>query len=449
MVKPVLNQFNGGEISPWLEGRIDLPKYNYSAAKMLNFIPQVEGGVKRRGGSHFVAPVKEVDAVLFKIVPTPSEAIVYINNEIADELYVAPGEKVSYSVKLDGYFPVSGTYVVEEDTTLNISLVSTLYRATLTVKTIPEDADVFINSLRQNPAVVTRGATAAYEVMKDGFDTKTDSIQVNADTEITVKLAMSFEIRTAETGAKIVINGIEQSKIEVQKGDLVTWSVSKPGYKTQSGSQTIERSTILYIDLDESGYALNEVIFEKSKPGTYKLKVKISGYYHLSACGAGGGAGGSAGAHAWYGGNGGSGAAFAGKVWLEAGEYTIKVGEGGRGGWASGRNATRGEWWGYSSALEVNGLTYLAFKGKSLIDLWGGRGGHGTGTYAEGGGDGGKLEVGMLKIISSTVKSAGKKESTTSLLQNGFGAGGKAGDLGENGAGGTNGYVKIVYLGQA
>ena len=141
MVKPVLNQFNGGEISPWLEGRIDLPKYNYSAARMLNFIPLVEGGVKRRGGSHFVAPVKEVDAVLFKIVVEPSEATVYINNEIADELYVAPGEKVSYSVKLDGYFPVSGTYVVEEDTTLNISLVSTLYRATLTVKTIPEDAD--------------------------------------------------------------------------------------------------------------------------------------------------------------------------------------------------------------------------------------------------------------------------------------------------------------------
>ena len=78
-----------------------------------------------------------------------------------------------------------------------------------------------------------------------------------------------------------------------------------------------------------------------------------------------------------------------------------------------------------------------------------GRGGHGTGTYAEGGGDGGKLAVGTLKIVSSTVKSAGKKESTTSLLQNGFGAGGKAGDLGENGAGGTNGYVKIVYLGQA
>ena len=448
MVKPVLNQFNGGEISPWLEGRIDLPKYNYSAARMLNFIPQVEGGVKRRGGSHFVAPVKEVDAVLFKIVVEPSEAIVYINNEIADELYVAPGEKVSYSVKLDGYYPVSGTYIVEEDTTLNISLVSTLYRATLTVVSVPEDADVFINSLRQNPAVVTRGATAAYEVMKDGYDTKTGSIQVNADTEITVKLAMSFEIRTAETGAKIVINGIEQSKIEVQKGDLVTWTVSKPGYKNQTGSQTIERSTVLYVDLDESGYALNEVIFEKSKPGTYKLKVKISGYYHLSACGAGGGGGGSAGAHAWYGGNGGSGAAFMGKVWFEAGDYTIKVGEGGRGGWSSGRNATWGEWINTLDS-KVNGLTYLAFKGKAVIDLWGGLGGFGTGKYyATDLGTGGKLEVGTLKIVSSTVKSAGKKESTSSLLQNGFGAGGKAGDLGEHGTGGTNGYVKIVYLGQ-
>ena len=448
MAKPVLNQFNGGEISPWLEGRIDLPKYSYSAVRMLNFIPMVEGGAKRRGGSHFVAPLKEVDAVLFKIVVEPSDAIVYINNEIADELYVAPGDKVTYSVSLEGYYPVSGSYIVEQDTTLNISLVSTLYRATLTIKTVPADAEVFINALRTSTAVVTRGAVARYQVMKDGYDQVNGQIQVPGDLEITVELSMSFEIR-AEAGAKILINGIEQSKIKVEKGDLVTWIVSKPGYKTKAGRLTIERSTILYVDLDVNGYELNQIIFESSKPGTYKLTVKISGYYNLSACGCGGGGGGSAGAHAWYGGAGGSGAAFAGKVWLDAGELAIKVGEGGKGGQSSGRNATRGEWWGYTSALEVNGLTYLAYQGKSLIDLWGGQGGHGTGTYAEGGGEGGKLDIGTLKVVSPSIRSAGKKESTVSLLQNGFGAGGKTGGLGEPGSGGTNGYVKIVYLGQA
>lgn len=30
-VKPALTQFNGGEISPQLEGRTDWDKYNYSA----------------------------------------------------------------------------------------------------------------------------------------------------------------------------------------------------------------------------------------------------------------------------------------------------------------------------------------------------------------------------------------------------------------------------------
>ena len=62
MAKPILNQFNGGEISSWLEGRIDLQKYPYSARLMRNFIPLVEGSVVRRGGSHFVASCKEEDA---------------------------------------------------------------------------------------------------------------------------------------------------------------------------------------------------------------------------------------------------------------------------------------------------------------------------------------------------------------------------------------------------
>lgn len=450
MAKPVVNQFNGGEISPWLEGRTDLQKYNYSLSRMQNFIPLVEGSAKRRGGSHFVAPLKEVDAVLFKIVPTPDEAAVYINNELADELYVAPGEKVRYSVVLDGYFTVSGSMTVTEDTTLYISLVSTRYRATLTIVPDPVDADVYINYIRQNPAVVTLGSTPVYEVSKDGYDSVSSQVQVNGDMTIAVKLGMSFEIKVAETGAKVVINGKEQSKIEVNKGDVVSWSVSKSGYATQSGSQTIERSTVLYIDLEQSGYALNEVIFESGTPGTYTLNVKQSGYYTLTTCGAGGGGGGSAGAHAWYGGNGGSGAAFSGKVWLAAGKYEIKIGKGGYGGYASGRNATRGGW--FYPTETTNGVTYLVFYGsgtaKGMIYLFGGQGGHGTGSYATGGGAGGELDIDDLQIASSTIKSNGKNESTSSLLQNGYGAGGKAGGLAEHGTGGTNGYMKIVYLGQ-
>ena len=57
-----------------------------------------------------------------------------------------------------------------------------------------------------------------------------------------------------------------------------------------------------------SPYTLNQVLFEKSTPGTYTLNID-KGIFEVSICGAGGGGGGSATSHSWLGSNGGSGAA--------------------------------------------------------------------------------------------------------------------------------------------
>lgn len=452
MAKPVLNQFNGGEISPWLEGRTDLAKYASSARLMKNFIPQVEGSVIRRGGSHFVASVKEVDAVLFSISATPTEANVYINNELCDKIYVAPFEKVTYHVEMEGYQSVSGVMVVEEDTELKIDLLSQLYRAKLTILSNPAEADVYINSVFGNVAEVVRGSSASYKVEKQDYACAEGQVQVMQDMTLTVNLKMKFEILPTPADAKVTINGIVRNSVEVDAGSLVEYRVEKSGYQTVEDSLTITKSQILEVNLTGGTYALNQVVFEKNTPGTYYLNILTDGYYNLSAAGGGGGGGGSAGAHAWYGGNGGSGAAFMGKVWLEKGKYTIAIGAGGEGGKASGKNATRGQW-AYSAYDKVKVSTFLTFNGKAtaepLLDCFGGEGGHGTGAYAAGGGSGGAIKVyDALKVVSKTVCSNGEKESSKSLLSNGSGCGGKAGDLGQNGASGTNGYVKIVYLGQ-
>ena len=66
-IKPVQNQFNGGEISPLMDGRFDLPAYQYAAEALINNIPISEGCVKRRGGSHFVASAKQIDGLEFKL----------------------------------------------------------------------------------------------------------------------------------------------------------------------------------------------------------------------------------------------------------------------------------------------------------------------------------------------------------------------------------------------
>src|SRR5690606_30547064 len=51
--------FNGGELSPLLDGRTDLKKYFTGCRMMENFIPHVQGAAERRPGTRFVAPVKD------------------------------------------------------------------------------------------------------------------------------------------------------------------------------------------------------------------------------------------------------------------------------------------------------------------------------------------------------------------------------------------------------
>lgn len=55
---PIQNTFNGGEISPQMEGRSDLDRYGSSVSVMDNFIALPGGSTRRRPGSRFVEQVK-------------------------------------------------------------------------------------------------------------------------------------------------------------------------------------------------------------------------------------------------------------------------------------------------------------------------------------------------------------------------------------------------------
>lgn len=55
IVAPLLSNFNAGELSPYIEGRPDLAKYSNGGLRVRNFIPTVQGPLKRRMGSRFVA----------------------------------------------------------------------------------------------------------------------------------------------------------------------------------------------------------------------------------------------------------------------------------------------------------------------------------------------------------------------------------------------------------
>lgn len=55
---PIRSSFNAGELSPLLEGRVDVSKYANGCHVLENFIPSVQGPAVRRAGTRYVSGVK-------------------------------------------------------------------------------------------------------------------------------------------------------------------------------------------------------------------------------------------------------------------------------------------------------------------------------------------------------------------------------------------------------
>jgi hypothetical protein len=64
----IQNSLNAGEMSPHMEGRVDFPRYQNSAATLENFLIHTQGGVSRRWGTRFIAEAK-VGATAVRLIP--------------------------------------------------------------------------------------------------------------------------------------------------------------------------------------------------------------------------------------------------------------------------------------------------------------------------------------------------------------------------------------------
>lgn len=56
---PIQTAFNGGELSPYIAGRVDVSKYANGCERMVNFLPLVQGPAITRPGTWFVQEVKD------------------------------------------------------------------------------------------------------------------------------------------------------------------------------------------------------------------------------------------------------------------------------------------------------------------------------------------------------------------------------------------------------
>ena len=122
----------------------------------------------------------------FTINPTPVDATVTINGITTNTVSVKKGEEVNWKVEYMGYITKEGTYTVENDATINVSLEVLQY--TFTIKADPSDSIITINGNKTNSIIVDYGTNITYKVEHDGYYSQQNSINIYEDTVINVNL---------------------------------------------------------------------------------------------------------------------------------------------------------------------------------------------------------------------------------------------------------------------
>ena len=193
-IKPTRVQFNGGELSPWLEGRTDIAKYDKTAKLCRNFIPLAEGSLKRRGGTRFVAETAVGTPVNLKIETYPADAQVVINGEVTNVVNVVRGDVVDFEVKASGYISQSGSVEVSDNMVMTVRLISTVNRCKLEIVPVPADAVVKIAGVERSSYEARQNSTVNYLVAKDGYAEKSGTVVMDTDKTLTMTLEADGEI---------------------------------------------------------------------------------------------------------------------------------------------------------------------------------------------------------------------------------------------------------------
>lgn len=123
---PLQANFNAGELSPTLEGRVDIAWYGNGCHKLRNFIPLVQGPARRRSGTRFVAEVKN-SAQRTWLVPfkfSDDVAFVLEFGNLYIRFYTQHGQaESSPGVPLEVVTPWTTADLTAPDGTLRLSMV--------------------------------------------------------------------------------------------------------------------------------------------------------------------------------------------------------------------------------------------------------------------------------------------------------------------------------------
>lgn len=185
----------------------------------------------------------------FEINALPAGATVVINGEERTSIVADYGTNIEWMVSAPNRESKSGSLILTEDTSLNVSLDASEH--TFVIVAVPSDAIVKINGVVRNSFVAEYGTSISWSVSRENYITQSGTLTLTEDTSIEVSLELkSYTFTVSPTPANaVVINGEERTSITAVHGTEIEWSVSADNYVSQNGTQILTEDTTLPVAL--------------------------------------------------------------------------------------------------------------------------------------------------------------------------------------------------------
>ena len=225
----------------------------------------INAGYDNAGTLHNVYLMDNPQYKMYTVTITtePADATVVLTapgyTQVGNSITVPEGTNVIYTVSAPGYSAMSGNVWANWDRTKHVVLSP--LSCQLIINPTPNDATVVLTATGYtqsgNTITVPYGTTVTYSVSKTNYTTVSGSIVMTDEhkyMDVTlVQNGFTFTVNPTPSDATVLLtaSGYTQvgNSIVVSSGTTVSWSVSKSGYITQSGTETITSDTTKNVTL--------------------------------------------------------------------------------------------------------------------------------------------------------------------------------------------------------
>jgi len=303
LLKELKGSFVGGQVSPELQNRIDLEKFNTFLKEAKNTQIKPEGGISNRAGTVFIGIVKE--STLRLTINVNVTATVIVNGEEYTgktvNVNLPADSEYTYSVGAVGYETKSGSGTLEENKVIDIELEADANTYTFTIDNGEQGATITINGTEQSSLTASAGTYIEWSVEKEGYISQSGSLILNEDTteEIELEPISTFvlAINTTPSNANVkvkkndvvVFEGVSPSSVTLEAGSAYSYEISLSGYIKEEGGGILNANTTVTTTLQKSKVEITNIklSFESGKATTYKVNhlltysIKKTGTYKI------------------------------------------------------------------------------------------------------------------------------------------------------------------------